>query len=153
MIHLKVVEQGKSTILCYCACSYIFFEILDRRKEFAQQIQVKAKLVDYKIWKWIVISRLMCPFRVGEVGFIYHDRVTSYNLWRHILHTCSQSRLCVLRTECTLLFFFNEYTDDNKIIIIKAYILFPFILDINLNSQELANFNQMWHKASLGQGN
>ena len=68
-------------------------------------------------------------FIVEEVGFIHHGRMTSYNLLRHILHTHSKSRLCVLHTDSC----FNEYRDDKKINVNIVY-LFTFILDTGLNS-------------------
>ena len=48
-------------------------------------------------------------FIVEEVGFIHHGRMTSYNLWRHILHTHSKSILHVLHTDCTFLLFYSFF--------------------------------------------
>ena len=35
-------------ILCYCACLGIIFHIFEQRIRFAQQMQIKAKLVEYE---------------------------------------------------------------------------------------------------------
>ena len=49
IIHLFVVEDEKSRILCAIVYVYPYFlHILELRIGFAQQIQVKAKLVEYK---------------------------------------------------------------------------------------------------------
>ena len=42
---LKMESRG---FLCYCACLWIILHILEQRIGFAQQIQVKSKLVEYK---------------------------------------------------------------------------------------------------------
>ena len=68
------------------------------------------------LWFWFISNKLLeSNFIVWEVGFIHHDRVTSYNLWRHILHIHSKSRLYVIDTDCTfLLFFFQMNTETRK---------------------------------------
>ena len=101
-------------------CMHSFFlHILEQRIGFAQQIQVKPKLVEYKYENKLVFQAKYALaaqyFIVWEVGFIHHDRVTSYNLWRHILHMHSKSRLYVIDTDSTfLLFFFQMNTETRK---------------------------------------
>ena len=83
IIHLSVVEEGKSRIfVLLCMLMNNCLHILEQRIGYTQQIQVKANLGDYKYEKNGILS-LVCPCASGfivRVGFIHHDRMTSYNL-------------------------------------------------------------------------
>ena len=44
----RSLNKESRGFLCYCACLCIILHILEQRTGFAQQIQVKVKLVEYK---------------------------------------------------------------------------------------------------------
>ena len=88
---------------------------------------ILSKSLIQEILEVTYLKPIVCLAPV-EVGFIHHSRMMAYNLWRHILHTRSKSRLYVLHTDCTyfsLLFFFNEYRDD-KIQCYKGMLIYIY---------------------------
>ena len=101
--------------------------------------KVKRNLfyINMKInWYFKPSMPLHLYFIVGKAGFIHHGRMISYNLWRHILHTHSKSRLYVLQTDCTFFLFYSSFKwiQGRQNIYVKKVYLFTFILDTGLNS-------------------
>ena len=116
---------------------------MEQRIGFAQQLKRNLLNINMKINWYFKPSTLyaLAPvyFIVGEISFIHHSWMTSYNLRCHILHTHNKNRLHVHPTDCnffSLLSFFKWIQRRQKINVIKVY-LFTFILDTGLNSHAL----------------
>ena len=103
--------------LCKCACICVIFTYFGTKNRI-YTANTSLLNMNLKInWYFKPSMPLrQCFLIVGEVGFIHHGRMTSYNLWRHLLHTHSQVYfMCfILIAHFFFFFLFSMNTETTK---------------------------------------